>query len=693
MDSKPNVKMKTFIYYIKQHKQQLILNWMTSISKNIYNCTLFVYKIYKIYQNDIYKELYDFIINNNLHIEFINNIKTKNNKHIKYDKNAKKEKKDNNTELIEKQFYVIYDKYYKLYVSYKKNIDSNNNIIYKYIINDITKNNIIVSNNNFNQLINKYLIEIPNIVNIEYNNNNKIITIDNIVNNIIKSLYVKNYFYIKNLLTNKKQIDNKYQEIVNVINNNKFIYSDENNNKSWRDTIIKILHIDKLSSVENFINRLAYKYLNNNKEKIPSDVIINIISKAYSNVKSYYALLKSGTQTKTNMSKFLSKDAQFNLFYYFRSFKILDDGIRLNVGNYIHNNYNDIVKNSYKTIEIKNIKYYYNENNLINLSKEKLKTNKEKGIKYTKINNKYIEDDKLLKFNYIYIPLPKKIEYNKINLIEIKPDNYGIKICITYDKEYNSELKDYDIKNYNSLSLDEKLKKTVSIDTGILNLLTIYDPIGEQRIIKGGSLLSINHFYNNLIDKLNSLNKKIYNKSKYKRLYSILKERENKINGMFNKIIDVLVTEYPNKEVFIVGYNPNWKHKVNMGKKNNRNFYQIAYKKFLDKLNEKLKCINKKLILVKESYTSKCDALCLENICRHDTYMGKRIKRGLYKSSTKQLINADLNGAINIMRKYIELKEITGKGILNPKIINIYEVMSNRPASKSTSQQVALKCN
>jgi hypothetical protein len=51
-----------------------------------------------------------------------------------------------------------------------------------------------------------------------------------------------------------------------------------------------------------------------------------------------------------------------------------------------------------------------------------------------------------------------------------------------------------------------------------------------------------------------------------------------------------------------------------MGKKNNRNFYQIAYKQLIEKLEEKLKCINKKMILVKESYTSKCDALALESI-------------------------------------------------------------------------------
>ena len=96
MDIESNVKLKTFTYFIKQDKQLKILNWMTTISKNIYNCTLFVYKIYKIYQNDIYKEVYDFIIKNNLHLKYANLEKiqvTTKKRHEKYNKKAKKEKK------------------------------------------------------------------------------------------------------------------------------------------------------------------------------------------------------------------------------------------------------------------------------------------------------------------------------------------------------------------------------------------------------------------------------------------------------------------------------------------------------------------------------------------------------------------------------------------------------------------------
>ena len=57
--------------------------------------------------------------------------------------------------------------------------------------------------------------------------------------------------------------------------------------------------------------------------------------------------------------------------------------------------------------------------------------------------------------------------------------------------------------------------------------------------------------------------------------------------------------------------------------------------------------------MTEESYTSKCSFLDDEDICKHEEYSGKRIKRGLYKASDGRLINADVNGALNILKKVI----------------------------------------
>ena len=60
-----------------------------------------------------------------------------------------------------------------------------------------------------------------------------------------------------------------------------------------------------------------------------------------------------------------------------------------------------------------------------------------------------------------------------------------------------------------------------------------------------------------------------------------------------------------------------------------------------------------------ESYTSKCDALALEPIGKHEEYLGRRVKRGLFRSSTGKVINADQNGALNILRKVVGDSEFT----------------------------------
>lgn len=93
-----------------------------------------------------------------------------------------------------------------------------------------------------------------------------------------------------------------------------------------------------------------------------------------------------------------------------------------------------------------------------------------------------------------------------------------------------------------------------------------------------------------------------------------------------------------------------------MGSKTNRMFYNIPYSRIINKLRLTLEGLGKELIITEESYTSKCDSLNLEEICKHKEYDGTRKERGLYISKTGKAINADLNGAINIMRKKISIR-------------------------------------
>lgn len=85
------------------------------------------------------------------------------------------------------------------------------------------------------------------------------------------------------------------------------------------------------------------------------------------------------------------------------------------------------------------------------------------------------------------------------------------------------------------------------------------------------------------------------------------------------------------------------------------------------------------IVIHEESYTSKCDFLAFEKIGKHENYLGKRKKRGLFQSSVGKLINADVNGALNIMRKVVgdfceSIRRIIDRGLLfNPvRITNVF---------------------
>ena len=123
----------------------------------------------------------------------------------------------------------------------------------------------------------------------------------------------------------------------------------------------------------------------------------------------------------------------------------------------------------------------------------------------------------------------------------------------------------------------------------------------------------------------------------------------------------------------IIGYNKNWKQDINIGKKNNQNFVNIPYLIYINQLKYKCELEGIEVILNEESYTSKCSFIDLEEICKKNIYDGKRIKRGLFKSKNGTLINADLNGSYNIMRKVVP--NVFDKGIegfvVSPKVISL----------------------
>ena len=128
--------------------------------------------------------------------------------------------------------------------------------------------------------------------------------------------------------------------------------------------------------------------------------------------------------------------------------------------------------------------------------------------------------------------------------------------------------------------------------------------------------------------------------------------------------------------LLVVGKNKWWKLDVTLGRKGNQRFSFIPFNKLLNQLRYKCEMAGIGYVEQEEGHTSKCDALALESIGHHEAYMGCRRHRGLFVSSTGKALNADQNGALNILRKYLgdnEYRRLTAGWQLacSPRVVSV----------------------
>lgn len=199
-------------------------------------------------------------------------------------------------------------------------------------------------------------------------------------------------------------------------------------------------------------------------------------------------------------------------------------------------------------------------------------------------------------------------------------------------------------------------QRVASIDLGLNNLATVVTNDGDNPIlISGKKIKSINQYYNKMTSKQKSLlPNNIFTSKSLDRLWL---KRNNKISYEIHKVTKFLANYFDERDVskVIIGNNSGWKNGINLGKRNNQNFVNIPYTKFINQLTYKCQMLGITIITREESYTSKASFLDYDEIPNYKDktipkFSGKRIKRGLYRSITRK-INADVNGAYNIMAK------------------------------------------
>ena len=312
---------------------------------------------------------------------------------------------------------------------------------------------------------------------------------------------------------------------------------------------------------------------------------------------------------------------------------------------------------------------YLPKNGYSNLNISQIRLRKD-GFLTIPVSNAFKEKHKGLK--KIEIKIPKALEGKKIKQIEIIP-KFNARF---FEIQYTYEIQEED------LNLDTN--NALAIDLGVNNLCTCVTNDGKSFILDGRKLKSINQFFNKQNARLQSIKDKQRIKRQTKQQYLISRKRKNRVDDYINKTCRYIINYCLSNNIgtLVIGYNQSFQCKTNLGKRNNQIFTQLPFGKIREKLEYLCKRYNINYILQEESYTSKAsffdnDKLPIYNADNPQEYefSGKRVKRGLYQTKDGYLLNADCNGALNILRKssVVDLSVLYSRGDLDtPKRIRIF---------------------
>ena len=393
------------------------------------------------------------------------------------------------------------------------------------------------------------------------------------------------------------------------------------------------------------------KYLSHIAKNLTNEAIYNI-RQYYFNKKKYlsysenYKMLKNSENYKklnSNMAQQILKEVDGSFKSFFGLLKLAKNGQyngKIRLPNYLD-------KDGFTTLVISFVRLK-DDMLIIPYSNSFRKTHKEIAIK-----------------------LPSVLKGKKIKEIRIMPKQHSRYFEIQY------------IYKVEEVQRELNKENVLGIDLGIDNLCTCVTNAGASFIIDGRKLKSINQYYNKINAKLQSIKDKQKIKRTTLRQKRIARKKNNRINDYLSKAVRIIINYCLNNDIgkLVLGYNEDFQRNSNIGSINNQNFVNIPYGKLRDKLIYLCKLYGIEFKLQEESYTSKASFFDGDEIPIYDkenlqeyVFSGKRIKRGLYQTSTGKLINADCNGALNILRKskVVDLSVLYNRGELNtPKRIRV----------------------
>ena len=276
-----------------------------------------------------------------------------------------------------------------------------------------------------------------------------------------------------------------------------------------------------------------------------------------------------------------------------------------------------------------------------------------------------------IKDGYLYFAFKRMKPYNNLIKSNVKGHHLSTRIIPKGDC-YIIEIVYEDDGNIHQLNSN----RIAAIDLGLNNFVTIVNNIGESSIvINGKGIKSYNQYWNKKMSILRSIAKTVNDLNWTKQMQKLTDKRYFKIE-YFMHCVSKYIVDYCIKYdigTIVIGKNDKWKQNSEMNKVTNQNFVYIPYEIFINKLEYKCESIGINLIKTEESYTSGTSFLDNELPIKENYDKSRRIKRGLFKSNNGKYINADVNGAFQIMRKVfsnVTTNEIVG-AYSHPVIINL----------------------
>ena len=379
----------------------------------------------------------------------------------------------------------------------------------------------------------------------------------------------------------------------------------------------------------------------------------NLYNQAVYNIRQYYfqenkylnyqknnSLLKSSENYKTlnsNMSQQILKEVDGSFKSFFNLLKKKNKGMynaKVKLPSYLS-------KNSFTTLVIGFVRL--NEDTLIIPYSNSFKKNHKK----------------------ILIKIPPILLGKKIKEIRIIPKFNARFFEVQYTYEVEEEQRNLD-KNH-----------ALAIDFGINNLVTCVTSKGRSFIIDGKKLKSINQWFNKENARLQSIkDKQKYGKKPTLRQKYLYSSRNNKVNDYMSKTARKIINYCLENNIgsLVCGYNETFQRNTNIGKANNQTFVNIPFGKLREKLEYLCKLYSLRFVEQEESYTSKSSFFDMDILPKFEvdkpqpySFLGKRIKRGLYQTSKGYILNADVNGALNILRKsnVVDLEVLYSRGVVD----------------------------